>query len=120
MCTVDILDTGGQDVEYPTLLEHNMVTWQGFLVVYTVTSRESFNEVNSIVAQIHRVKPAGRIPIVLCGNQCDMDKERQVSTMEGINLAQSLGCPFFETSAKTSLNVASAFFEVVREIKRTH
>jgi GTPase SAR1 family protein len=44
--------------------------------------------------------------------------KRQVTTGEGQDLARSFGAPFFESSAKTRINVEECFFELVREIRR--
>jgi GTPase KRas protein len=56
--------------------------------------------------------------MVICGNKCDLDKDREVSTQEGKDLAKSYDAPFFETSAKARINVEEAFFAGVREIRR--
>ena len=56
--------------------------------------------------------------MVLVGNRCDLEEERQVSALEGQSLSESLGCPFYETSSKTGINVKEAFFELVREIQK--
>ena len=47
--------------------------------------------------------------IVLCGNKSDLSSERQVTTEEGKKAAESMGCPFIETSAETRENVDEAF-----------
>ncbi|KAH9855405.1 P-loop containing nucleoside triphosphate hydrolase protein [Lenzites betulinus] len=91
---------------------------EGFLHVYSITSRSSFNEVKHLHQQIKSVKDADRIPVVLVGNKCDIEYERQVGVAEGRDLAQDFGCPFIETSAKTAINVDEAFSEIVREIRR--
>ena len=49
--------------------------------------------------------------MVLVGNKCDLEEERRVSPAEGLALAKSFGCPFFETSAKERVNVAEVFAE---------
>jgi GTPase KRas protein len=54
----------------------------------------------------------------LVGNKCDLEAERQVTTGEGQDLAKSFGCPFFESSAKTRINVEESFFSLVREIRK--
>jgi GTPase KRas protein len=53
-------------------------TGEGFLLVYSITSRESFEETNRFHQQIIRVKDEGNAPIVLIGTKCDLDYERQV------------------------------------------
>ena len=53
------------------------------------------------------------------GNQSDLEEARQVGQLEGLRLAGSFGCPFFETSAKVRVNVDEAFLELVRQTKRT-
>jgi hypothetical protein len=45
--------------------------------------------------------------------QCDLDHEREVSAGDGRELAKSFGAPFFESSAKSRINVEEAFHELV-------
>ena len=115
-CLLDILDTAGQE-EYSAMRDQYMRTGQGFLCTYAITSRSSFDEVTSFREQILRVKDEDQVPMVLVGNKCDLEEERQVSTTEGQDLAKSFGCPIFETSAKARINVEDAFYQLVREIR---
>jgi len=117
-CLLDILDTAGQE-EYSAMRDQYMRTGQGFLCVYAITSRSSFEEITSFHEQILRVKDEDKVPMVVVGNKCDLADERQVSTQEGMELAKSFGCPFKEASAKTRVNVEDSFFELVREIRRS-
>ena len=95
-----------------------MRTGQGFLMVYSITSRSSFDEITSFREQILRVKDADKSPMVLVANKSDLENERQVTTGEGQDLAKSFSIPFMETSAKTRVNVEESFFELVREIRK--
>jgi len=116
-CLLDILDTAGQE-EYSAMRDQYMRTGQGFLCVFAITSRTSFDEVSSFREQILRVKDADKVPLVICGNKCDLESERQVSKSEGSDLAKSFDCPFMETSAKARVNVEESFFQLVREIRK--
>lgn len=95
-----------------------MRTGQCFLVVYSVTSRSSFEEVTAIVEQIHRVKDSDDVPVMVVGNKVDLHSSRQVTTEEGGSLANKLGAGFVETSAKTRVNVEEAFYDLVRMTPR--
>jgi GTPase KRas protein len=114
-CVLDILDTAGQD-EYSQMQDQWMREGKGFLIVYAIDNYASFNEVQTFKDKISRVKETDRVPIVLVGNKCDMEGERQVSFDQGQTLAQDWGCPFFEASAKAKINNEECFYEVVREI----
>ncbi|PGH26919.1 hypothetical protein AJ80_01300 [Polytolypa hystricis UAMH7299] len=114
---LDVLDTAGQE-EYSAMREQYMRTGEGFLLVYSITSRQSFEEIMTYQQQILRVKDKDYFPIILVGNKCDLDKERVVSQQEGEALAREFGCKFIETSAKSRINVDNAFYDIVREIRR--
>lgn len=88
----------------------------GFFCVYSITSKESFYEAQSLFGHIKRVKGDDNIPIVLVGNKCDLE-DREVSYEDGSTLSQELNCSFIETSAKSGFNVTAAFELLVKQIK---
>lgn len=75
---LDVLDTAGQE-EYSAMREQYMRTGEGFLLVYSITSRQSFEEISTFQQQILRVKDKDYFPIIIVGNKCDLDSEREVS-----------------------------------------
>jgi GTPase KRas protein len=116
-CLLDILDTAGQE-EYSAMRDQYMRSGQGFLCVYSITNRGSFEELKSFREQILRVKDADRVPMVIVGNKVDLEAERQVSQSDGKDLAASFGCPWMETSAKMRIRCEDSFYELVREIRK--
>jgi GTPase KRas protein len=114
---LDILDTAGQE-EFSSMQDQWMRDGKGFLLVYNITSRPTFDEVTVLYDKILRTKDTDKVPIVLVGNKCDLKEQRQVELVEGQDLAKNWGCAFFETSAKEKINNEACFFELVREIRK--
>jgi len=114
---LDVLDTAGQE-EYGAMREQYMRTGEGFLLVYSITSRNSFEEISTFHQQILRVKDQDSFPVIVVANKCDLEYERQVGMNEGRDLAKHFGCKFIETSAKQRINVDEAFSNLVREIRK--
>jgi GTPase SAR1 family protein len=99
---IDVLDTAGQEeygyvtsarrrcswltAPYSAMREQYMRTGEGFLLVYAITSRESFEEIQGFHQQILRVKDKDNFPMILVGNKCDLEYERQVG-MNGTSTA---------------------------------
>ncbi|CAE6502299.1 unnamed protein product [Rhizoctonia solani] len=132
---LDVLDTAGQE-EYGAMREQYMRTGEGFLLVYSITSRNSFEEISTFHQQILRVKDRDSFPMIVVANKCDLEYERQVgmngrclaivgwnagssaTLTEGRDLAKHFNTKFIETSAKQRINVDEAFTNLVREIRR--
>mmetsp|Transcript_71003 Transcript_71003/g.112852 ORF Transcript_71003/g.112852 Transcript_71003/m.112852 type:complete len:201 (-) Transcript_71003:211-813(-) len=118
---LDILDTAGQE-EFSSMQDNWIREGKGFLLVYSITSPHTFNMIGTLRDKIFRTKDVDDetqkdIPMVIAGNKCDLEYERKVSFEDGQKLAQSFGCPFFETSAKTKINNADCFYQIVRMIR---
>lgn len=132
---LEVLDTAGQE-EYTALRDQWIRDGEGFVLVYSITSRSSFSRIKRFHHQIQRVKescasspsypgspisaasPQLPAPIMLVGNKSDRVTEREVSTQEGHALARELNCEFVETSAKNRVHVEKAFYDVVRILRR--
>lgn len=137
-CMLEVLDTAGQE-EYTALRDQWIRDGEGFVLVYSITSRNSFTRIQKFHAQVQRVKESGSassptgpsylpptlnspsfgpVPVMLVGNKADKHHEREVSSQEGQALAKELGCEFVEASAKNCINVEKAFYDVVRLLRR--
>ena len=116
---LEIFDTAGRE-EFSSVQEEWMRSGDGFLIVYSITSRQTFEEVELIRDKISRAKDEDieKIPIVIVGNKCDLEEQRQVKKEEGFQFAKENYLPFFETSAKEGINNDECFYEVAREIRR--
>lgn len=55
---------------------------------------------------------------ILIGNKCDWEEKRAVSVERGQALADELGIPFLEVSAKANINVEKAFYSLAADIKK--
>jgi GTPase KRas protein len=70
-----------------------MRTGEGFLLIYSITSRQSFEEIMTFQQQILRVKDKDYFPIIVVGNKCDLEKERVVSEQGTLNLIRWMSFP---------------------------
>lgn len=113
----EVLDTAGQE-EYTSLRDQWIQDGDGVMLIYSTTSKSSFNRLDKIYNQIQRSKNDARFPVVVVGNKSDLTDQREVSEKDGLAFADKIGCRFIESSAKTCQNVQEAFFHLVREIRR--
>eukprot|EP00004_Rigifila_ramosa_P009674 TRINITY_DN212_c0_g3_i1.p1 TRINITY_DN212_c0_g3~~TRINITY_DN212_c0_g3_i1.p1 ORF type:complete len:192 (-),score=49.61 TRINITY_DN212_c0_g3_i1:163-738(-) len=115
---LDILDTAGQE-ELSATQDQWYRVGNGFLLVYSITDRHSFQTLTPYWNKLLLAQNAETVPLVLVGNKCDLESDRQVSTQEGKDLAKTFGgCPHIETSAKERRNIDQVFAELVRECRK--
>ncbi|XP_078445145.1 ras-related protein RAB1BV isoform X1 [Wolffia australiana] len=114
---LQIWDTAGQE-RFRTITTAYYRGAMGILLVYDVTDESSFNNIRNWIRNIEQ-HASDNVNKILVGNKADMDEsKRAVPTSRGQALADEYGIKFFETSAKTNLNVEEVFFSVARDIKQ--
>lgn len=112
-CDISVLDTAGQE-EFSAMREQYMRKGDGFLLVYSVTDKQSYENIVNFYTQILRVKDRDVYPMLLVANKVDLVHLRKISEEQGRELAQKLSIPYIETSAKDPpINVDAAFHEVI-------
>nr|XP_020728686.1 ras-related protein R-Ras2 isoform X3 [Odocoileus virginianus texanus] len=109
---LDILDTAGQE-EFGAMREQYMRTGEGFLLVFSVTDRGSFEEIYKFQRQILRVKDRDEFPMILIGNKADLDHQRQIlfesANIRKNGLTNSIEdrLPFCNTGRRTAISTAT-------------
>jgi small GTP-binding protein len=110
---VEILDTAGTE-QFTVMRDLYIKNADGIILVYSITSRETIRELDNIYDQINMINPS--IPLMLCGNKCDLEDDRVVETMEGQEYANEYGADFMETSSALPLNVEEVFNNLLTSI----
>ncbi|KPP61841.1 GTP-binding protein Di-Ras1-like [Scleropages formosus] len=117
VCTLQITDTTGSH-QFPAMQRLSISKGHAFILVYSITSRQSLEELKPIYQQVLTIKGSvENIPIMLVGNKCD-ETQREVETREGEAQAATWKCAFMETSAKTNYNVKELFQELLNLDKK--
>ena len=111
---IQIWDTAGQE-RYRAITSSYYKGSHGCFIVYDITNEKTFNNVEKWYEHVQR--EAGQdISIILVGNKCDKENERQISKEKGQEKAKNLKCAFFETSALSGTNISEIFDELANDI----
>uniref|UniRef100_A0A7E4V4G6 Small monomeric GTPase n=1 Tax=Panagrellus redivivus TaxID=6233 RepID=A0A7E4V4G6_PANRE len=116
MEAIEVIDTAGQN-NYLTNRERAFRSGDGFLLVFSLTSKESLKEVCDIYKNIVRLRDRDDLPMVLVCNKRDLIEERQVSDEELQKLTEELRLPLLECSAMEHEHARVAFSNIIRFIR---
>ena len=111
---VQIWDTAGQE-RYRNIAKNYFQSSDGFIIVYDISSTESFEKLDYWIEQI-KTNAKECIKMILFGNKCDIIDERKVPKEDGEEYAKNNNIKFFEVSAKEGTNVTNAFETFVNDI----
>ena len=112
---LEILDTAGTE-QFASMRDLYIKNGQGFIIAFSITSLQTFQDIKTMRDQIQRVKNVEHIPMIVVGNKADLECQREVSFAEGESLARCWGCQYLETSARSTKNINELFVEIVREM----
>lgn len=113
---LQIWDTAGQE-RFRTITTAYYRGAMGILLVYDVTDETSFQNIRNWIRNIEQ-HAADNVDRILVGNKCDMHQEKVVETKRGQELADDYNISFFETSAKSNINVVESFTSIAQDIKK--
>ena len=115
---LQIWDTAGQE-RFKNITASYYRGGNGVLVVYDITDRDSFENLNSWLIEIEK-NANKNVYKLLIGNKSDLEDKRKVTYQEGKDFATSNGMQFIETSAKTDSKVKDAFELLTQEIIKSN
>jgi small GTP-binding protein len=113
----EIIDTAGQ-AEHSIFNSAHAVGIHGYILVYSVTSKQSFEMVKIIREKILNYTGTESVPMVLVGNKTDLHMQRQLQPEDGKKLARQWNCAFVEASAKHNENTTRLFELMISEIEK--
>jgi len=109
---LQLWDTAGQE-RFRTITHTYYRGAHGVMLVFDVTSHESFQHLSDWLGDVQKFAAAG-VPLLLVGNKYDApDAEHEVSDEEALAMARELDCKFIKVSAKSNVNVDEAFAALV-------
>ncbi|XP_046546559.1 ras-related and estrogen-regulated growth inhibitor-like [Haliotis rubra] len=114
--TLEILDTASLMTE--ETLEKHLRWGDGFVLLYSVTDRQSFQEATKLKDWLFKVRGQDT-PIVLVANKSDLLTARAVTEDEGLGLAGEMDCPKYELSVAEGFQaVNETMEELLCQMKR--
>ena len=114
---VKLWDIAGQE-RFKALTPNYFRNAEGVVLVYDVTSTESFENLKYWISSIktNLGEKDIFIPIIIIGNKIDMEDSREINKDEANKFASENNYKYFETSAKTGEGVDEAIRELVNQI----
>jgi GTPase KRas protein len=141
-CMLEVLDTAGQE-EYTALRDQWIRDGEGFVLVYSITSRSSFTRIQKFHHQIQRVKESssagsptgggylsslaatssmmsaggGQAPVMLVGNKSDRVTERKFQHKKDRHWLKIWVANLWKLQQRIA-STWRAFYDVVRLLRR--
>ena len=115
---LQIWDTAGQE-RFRNIAKNYFQSSDGFIVVYDISSSESFERLNYWIEEI-KSNSSELTKMILVGNKSDIQDQRQVNKEEGEEFAKKNNIKFYEVSAKVGTNVDEAFESLVKDILKNY
>ena len=114
---IQIVDTAGEE-DYQNMLDQWIDVADGFLLVFAINDKDTFNVLDEKYKRIEKHKEKN-VPIILVGNKCDLENERQVTKEEANQKATAWKAKYIETSALTDINknCKEPFIQGAKDIK---
>ena len=112
---VEISDVNGQE-DFFTVQKPLIELSDGFLLIYSITSRSSFNELEKYLIYLFSIKETSVCPLLIIGNKSDLSDYRAVASNEGYLLAQRYNTEYVEISAKTLSDIESVCDQLLKKI----
>ena len=97
-----ILDTAGEE-DYQNMIDQWINSANGFLLVFAINDKETFEALKVKVKRIEK-NEANKLPLIVVGNKCDLQDQREVPSQEAEEFAKSINAKYFETSALNDMN----------------
>ena len=113
-----IFDTAGQE-RYRSISTNTIQISDGFLVVFAVNDRESFDHISYWINIIEEKTDFKKKVIILVGNKIDL-QEREVTNEEAVNFAKEKDIKYFETSAKTGFGIKESFKQLYEDVYKKY
>ena len=110
-----IWDTAGQE-RFQRLALQYVVNAQGIYLVYDITNKVSFQQIDNWINLASQKVDVNKIPLIIVGNKNDLETSRVITYEEGKNLAQKYNATFYETSALKNINVQESFLDLIERV----
>ena len=114
---LQIWDTAGEE-RYKSITSAYYKGSKGALVVYDISKRTTFENVNKWIDEL-KLKGNEDIIIMLVGNKSDLEDKREVQIEEVENKSKLYKIAFCETSAMNGKNIEQAFDSLINEIMKS-
>ena len=109
-----IYDTAGQE-RYRSISKSTIKISDGFLLVFSVINRESFNRLDYWLNSIKDIIDIKKKVIILVGNKIDFEN-RDISNEEAVIYAKMKDVVYIETSAKTGFGIKELFQKLYQDV----
>ncbi len=103
---VSVWDTAGQE-KYKSLIPNYIKNANIILLIYDITRKESFENINKWLSFVESIR---KCTYILIGNKYDLTDQRQVTYEEALKFSNNKNLLFFECSAKSGYNINYAFY----------
>ncbi|KAL5292148.1 RAB43 family protein [Megaselia abdita] len=113
---LQIWDTAGQE-RFRTITQSYYRSANGVIIVYDIAKRQTFTNLQKWIDEVRRYT-GSNVLLILVGNKCDLESEREVEFSEAEAMCQFVPEILFvmETSAKENKNIEDAFVCLAAEL----